>query len=127
MVDVFVSYAREDQAFATAIPQRNAVHAGQVLDEPVTVLFVQMQDDFDVTAGPERVAASLQVRTRPTFSVVTRPACSRTPTCFFMPVSVMSNCPARSVIDASARASFSRTPRLVTSESAAKHVSRGAP
>src|SRR5438309_10908483 len=29
---------------------------------------------------------SLQVRTRPTFSVVTSPACSRTPTCFFMPV-----------------------------------------
>ncbi len=25
----------------------------------------------------------MQIRTRPTFSVVTRPACFRTPTCFF--------------------------------------------
>ena len=43
---------------------------------------------------------SLQVRTRPTFSVVTSPACSRTPTCFFMPVRVMWNLSARSVIEA---------------------------
>ena len=43
-----------------------------------------------------------QVRTRPTFSVVTRPASSSTPTCFFMPVRVMSNVSARSVIEASA-------------------------
>ena len=32
---------------------------------------------------------SLQVRTRPTFSVATSPTCSKTPTCFFMPVRVM--------------------------------------
>ena len=43
--------------------------------------------------------AELQVRTRPTFSVVTSPACSRTPTCFFMPVRVMWNFSARSVIE----------------------------
>ena len=59
-----------------------------------------------------------QVLTRPTFFVVTSPACSRTPTCFFMPVRVMWNLSARSVIEASARPSCSRTPRRVTSESA---------
>jgi hypothetical protein len=41
------------------------------------------------------------------------PACSKTPTCFFMPVSVMWNFSARSVIEASARPSCSRTPRRV--------------
>src|SRR5262249_22704136 len=39
------------------------------------------------SSSPRR--PSLQVRTRPTFSVVTSPACSKTPTCFFMPVRVM--------------------------------------
>ena len=50
---------------------------------------------------------------------VTSPACSKTPTCFFMPVRVMWNLSARSVIEASARPGCSRTPRRVASESAA--------
>ena len=45
----------------------------------------------------------MQVRTRPIFSVVTSPACSKTPTCFFMPVRVMWNFSARSTIEASAQ------------------------
>ena len=55
------------------------------------------------TPSPPRDGAgrSGSVRTRPTFSVVTSPACSSTPTCFFMPVRVMSNLSARSVIEAS--------------------------
>ena len=67
---------------------------------------------------------SLQVRTRPAFSVVTRPACSRTPTCFFMPVRVMLNFSASVVIEASSRPSCSRTPRRVASDSAEKETSR---
>src|SRR5450432_2194392 len=70
-----------------------------------------------------RRGPSLQVRTRPTFSVTTSPACSKTPTCFFMPVSVMSNLPARSVIEASPRPSRSITPRRVASERAANDAS----
>ena len=73
---------------------------------------------------PAGAAPSLQVRTRPTFSVVTSPACSRTPTCFFMPVRVMWNLSASSVIEASARPSCSRTPRRVASESAANEASK---
>ena len=77
-------------------------------------------------SAERRLGPSLQVRTRPTFSVVTSPACSKTPTCFFMPVRVMWNFEARSVIDASARPSCSRTPRLVASESAANETSKRA-
>ena len=73
-----------------------------------------------------RLRPSLQVRTRPTFSVVTSPACSKTPTCFFMPVRVMWNFWAKSVIEASARPSCSRTPRRVASESAANEASKRA-
>src|SRR5688572_25716690 len=69
-------------------------------------------------ASSSRRGPSMQVRTRPTFSVVTSPASSKTPTCFFMPVRVMWNSSARSVIEASARPSRSRTPRRVASESA---------
>src|SRR5204862_37209 len=50
-------------------------------------------------------------------------AASNTPTCFFMPVRVMWNFPARSVIEASERPSCSRTPRRVASESAANESS----
>ena len=69
-------------------------------------------------AGPSR-----HVRTRPTFSVATSPASSSTCTCFFMPVRVMSNRAARSLIEASRRPSRSRMPRRVGSDSAAKCVS----
>ena len=61
----------------------------------------------------------MQVRTRPTFRVVTSPASSSTPTCFFMPVSVIANLSASSLIEASPRPSRSRTPRRVGSASAA--------
>ena len=61
---------------------------------------------------------------RPTFFVVTSPAFSSTPTCFFMPVSVMWNFSASSEIDASSLPSCSSTPRRVASESAAKDASR---
>src|SRR5690242_16194580 len=74
-------------------------------------------------SSSSRRGPSWQVRTRPIFFVVTSPACSRTPTCFFMPVSVMWNLSARSVIDASARPSCSSTPRRVASESAANEAS----
>ena len=57
----------------------------------------------------------------------TSPACSSTPTCFFMPVRVMWNLSARSVIEASARPSCSSTPRRVASDSAANEASRWAP
>ena len=54
---------------------------------------------FELVAPPAWARRpSLQVRTRPTFSVVTTTACSKTPTCFFMPVRVMWNFSARSVI-----------------------------
>ena len=59
---------------------------------------------------------SRQVRTHPTFS--------RTPTCYLMPVRVMWNFSASSVIEASSLPSCSRTPRRVASESAAKESSR---
>src|SRR5438552_2184207 len=65
--------------------------------------------------GPRR-----HCRTRPIFSVVTRPASSRMATCFFIPVSVMPNRSASSVTDASPRPSRSRMPRRVGSESAPK-------
>src|SRR5437016_8993438 len=68
--------------------------------------------------------ASLQVLTRPAFSVVTSAARSNTATCFFMPVRVIWNFPARSVIEASARLSCSSTPRRVASDSAANEASR---
>ena len=56
-----------------------------------------------------------------------RPPCSKTPTCAsFMPVGVIWNFSARSVIEASARPSCSRTPRRVASESAAKEALRRA-
>src|SRR5262245_20170107 len=54
------------------------------------------------------------------------PAYSKTPTCFFMPVRVMWNFSARSVIEASERPSCSRTPRRVASESAPNESSRRA-
>ena len=60
------------------------------------------------------------------YIVVTSPACSRTPTCFFMPVRVMWNFEAKSVIEASALPSCSRTPRRVASESAANEASKRA-
>ena len=56
-----------------------------------------------VLHGCGLTSSSCVHRTRPTFSVVTSPACSRTPTCFFIPVRVRSNFSARSVIDASAQ------------------------
>src|SRR5688572_15900490 len=78
------------------------------------------------TSSSSRPRPSLHVRTRPTFSVVTSPARSRTPTCFFMPVRVIRNFAASSVIDASAWPSRSRMPRRVASESAANEASRRA-
>src|ERR1700691_1397791 len=60
----------------------------------------------------------------PGLSVVTSAARSNTPTCFFMPVRVIWNFPARSVIEASARLSCSSTPRRVASDSAANEASR---
>src|SRR4051794_4316438 len=79
---------------------------------------------IQAVSSASRLRPSLQVRTRPTFCVVTSPACSRTPTCFFMPVRVMWNLSASSVIEASLFPSCSRTPRRVGSESAAKETSR---
>src|SRR5438270_1351447 len=69
-------------------------------------------------SSSSRRGPSLQRRTRPTFSVVTSPAASSTPTCFFMPVSVISKASASSVIPASDFPSRSRTPRRVGSASA---------
>ncbi len=61
---------------------------------------------------------SLQVRTRPTFSVVTSPAAPRRRRA--------SSCRlARSVIGASARPSCSRTPRRVTSERRERSIEDG--
>src|SRR3954454_23586702 len=79
---------------------------------------------IQAVSSASRLRPSLQVRTRPTFFVVTSPACSKTPTCFFMPVRVMWNLSASSVIEASLFPSCSRTPRRVGSESAAKETSR---
>ena len=70
------------------------------------------------------VTRAFNAPVRIVFEAWTRPACSRTPTCFFMPVRVMRNFPARSVIDASARPSCSSTPRRVASESAANEASK---
>src|SRR5688572_15363594 len=68
--------------------------------------------------GPRR-----HVRTRPTFAVATNPASSSTAMCFFMPVRVMSNREASSLIDASPRPSRWRMPRRVGSEIAANALS----
>jgi hypothetical protein len=51
--------------------------------------FSLMEARLLATSEASRRGPSLQVRTRPTFSVVTSPACSKMPTCFFMPVRVM--------------------------------------
>ena len=67
---------------------------------------------------PARRGARLQRRARPTFSVVTSPASSSTPTCFFRPVSEMPNGSASSEIVALPRPRRSRMPRRVGSASA---------
>src|SRR5687768_11510862 len=81
--------------------------------------YISIQSDSSSRRrGPRRA-----LRTRPTFFVVTSPASSRRLTCFFIPVSVMPNLPARSVMDASPRPSRTRIPRRVGSESAANVLS----
>src|SRR5581483_11219472 len=67
--------------------------------------------------------ASVQTRARPTFSVTTRPASSRTRTCFFIPVSEMPNGAARSPIVAGPDPSRSTTARRVGSPRAANALS----
>src|SRR5436190_7045075 len=70
-----------------------------------------------VVAGPSRHS-----RARPTFSVSTRPASSRIPTCFLIPLRVRPDGPASWLSVAGPRPRRSRMPRRVGSESA-KNVS----
>ena len=81
-------------------------------------VFESQAASFSSLRGP-----SLQFRTRPTFSVVTSPDLSRICTCFLIPVRVISNFAARSLIEASLRPRYSRTPRRVGSDRAAKQES----
>jgi len=62
----------------------------------------------------------MHLRTRPTFSVVTSSASSRSRTCFFIPVSDMPNGCASSLIVALPEPSRSTTARRVGSARAAK-------
>ncbi len=67
---------------------------------------------------------SLQVRTRPTFSVAANPAFSSTWTCLRIPVRVIPKAAARSPTEASPRPSRSRMALRVGSDTAAKAASR---
>ena len=78
----------------------------QELAEPVEPRFQQLPGTWRSRSSrrPAGAGRSLQWRTRPTFSVVTSPACSRTATCFLTPVRLMPKVAASSLIVASRRA-----------------------
>ena len=145
VTDVIVGCPGEtEQEFADTVAllertQFDIIHVAAYSPRPGTYAARHLPDDVPAEVKKERLhvveeihaassasppGLSRQVRTRPIFSVVTSPASSSTPTCFFMPVSVMWNFSARSEIEASARPSCSRIPRRVVSESAPNEASK---
>ncbi len=78
---------------------------------------------IQAVTSSSRCGPSRQRRTRPTFSVLTRPAPSRTPTCFLIPVRVIPKVAASSLMEAPPRPRRSRMPRRVWSASAANAAS----
>jgi hypothetical protein len=51
---------RQDQAFATLIPDCNGKHSIQELDRPRAEFLEEMYDDLGIRMGPESMASFLQ-------------------------------------------------------------------